>query len=85
MFSSVVVLSDCIIDQSVLMPEARIHENCRLKKVVIDRGCEVPAGMVISEDPVLDAKRFLRTENGVVLVTSEMINDLQNKNFKENG
>jgi len=77
MFSSVVISSDCEIDQSVLMPEARIRENCRLTKVVVDRGCEIPAGMVIGEDPVLDAERFLRTENGVVLVTSTMIENIQ--------
>ena len=33
----------------------------------------IPAGMVIGEDPVLDAKRFHRSDGGVVLVTSEMV------------
>ena len=77
MFSSVVISSDCEIDQSVLMPDVRVRENCRLKKVVIDRGCEIPTGMVIGEDPILDAERFLCTENGVVLVTQEMLDKIK--------
>lgn len=77
MFSSVVVSSYCNIDQSVLLPQSRVRENCKLKKVIVDRGCEIPAGTIIGEDPVLDAKRFHRTENGVVLVTAKMIDKLK--------
>jgi len=44
--------------------------------VVVDRGCSVPEGLVIGEDPVADAARFERTENGVVLVTEDMLNRL---------
>jgi len=41
--------------------------------VVIDHGCRIPEGMVIGEDPVEDARRFERTDNGVTLVTGEML------------
>jgi glucose-1-phosphate adenylyltransferase len=44
--------------------------------VVVDRRCTLPDGLVIGEDPVADAARFERTENGVVLVTRDMINRL---------
>ena len=71
MFSNVTVASDCNIDQSVILPGVTIGENCSLSKVIIDRGCEIPTGMVIGKDAILDAKRFLRTENGVVLVTKK--------------
>jgi len=53
-----------------------VSRNCRLKKVVIDRGCVVPEGLVVGEDPLLDAQRFERTEGGVVLITSEMLRKL---------
>jgi len=53
-----------------------VSRNCRLKKVVIDRGCVVPEGLVVGEDPVLDAQRFERTEGGVVLINSEMLSKL---------
>ena len=47
-----------------------------MRKVVVDRGCVLPDNLVIGEDPVLDAERFERTENGVVLVTRDMLNRL---------
>jgi glucose-1-phosphate adenylyltransferase len=44
-----------------------------LQKVVVDRGCAIPDGTVIGEDPVADAERFYRTDDGVVLVTPESL------------
>ncbi|GGE63334.1 glucose-1-phosphate adenylyltransferase [Massilia psychrophila] len=76
LFSNVRVHSFCHIDQAVILPRSEIGENCRLTKVVIDRGCKIPAGMVIGEDAELDAQRFFRTETGVVLVTCEMLEKL---------
>jgi glucose-1-phosphate adenylyltransferase len=76
LFSNVRVDSFCHIDQAVILPHCEIGESCRLTKVVIDRGCKIPAGMVIGEDPELDAQRFHRSETGVVLVTTEMLNKL---------
>jgi glucose-1-phosphate adenylyltransferase len=77
LFSSVRIHSFCVIDQAVLLPEVTIGRGCRLSRVVIDRGVEVPDGLVIGEDPVEDAARFERTENGVVLVTKDMLNRLE--------
>ena len=45
----------------------------QLRKVVIDRGCRLPAGLVVGEDAALDARRFERTEGGVVLITANML------------
>jgi glucose-1-phosphate adenylyltransferase len=76
LFSDVRVHSFCHIDQAVILPGTEIGESCRLSKVVVDRGCRIPAGTVIGEDAELDAQRFHRTENGVVLVTQDMLNKL---------
>ena len=76
LFSNVRVHSFCHIDQAVILPHSEIGEHCRLSKVVIDRGCKIPAGMVIGEDAELDARRFFRTDTGVVLVTCEMLKKL---------
>ena len=76
LFSSVRVHSGCTITQAVIMPGTEIGRNCRLTRVVIDRGCNIPDGMVIGEDAEMDAKRFHRTGNGVVLVTCEMLENL---------
>ena len=32
-----------------------------------DRGCRSPEGLVVGEDPALDAIRFYRSDGGVVL------------------
>ena len=76
LFSSVRIHSFCVIDQAVLLPEVTIGRGCRLSRVVIDRGVVVPDGLVIGEDPVADAARFERTDNGVVLVTKDMLKKL---------
>ena len=76
LFSGVRVHSYCVIDQAVLLPEVTIGRGCRLSKVVVDRGCSLPEGLVIGEDAALDAARFERTDNGVVLVTRDMLNRL---------
>ena len=48
----------------------------RLRNVVVDRGVEIPDGLVIGEDPHIDAQRFRRTDSGVCLVTRPMIDNL---------
>lgn len=77
LFSEVRVHSDCHIDEAVVLPDVTINRHCRLRKVVIDRGCEIPEGMVVGEDAVLDAQRFERSEGGVVLITREMLAQLK--------
>jgi glucose-1-phosphate adenylyltransferase len=43
---------------------------------VIDRGVDIPEGLVIGEDPEFDAKRFRTTEQGISLITQPMIDRL---------
>jgi glucose-1-phosphate adenylyltransferase len=47
-----------------------------LRNVVIDRGVRIPSGMVVGEDPELDAQRFRRTDRGIVLITQPMLDRL---------
>jgi len=72
-FSSVRVHSFCDIDQAIVLPNVTINRHCRLRKVVIDRRCTLPEGLVVGEDPELDARRFERTEGGVVLINADML------------
>jgi glucose-1-phosphate adenylyltransferase len=73
LFSNVRIHSFCNVDQAVILPNVTVGRNCRLRRVVIDRHCVLPEGLVIGEDPVADAQRFERSEGGVVLVTSDMV------------
>jgi glucose-1-phosphate adenylyltransferase len=43
---------------------------------VIDHGVVIPEGLVVGEDPDLDARRFRRTESGICLITQPMIDKL---------
>ncbi|WP_261380859.1 sugar phosphate nucleotidyltransferase [Oxalobacter formigenes] len=78
LFSKVRVQAFCNLDQVVVLPNCEIGQGSKLKKVVIDRGCRIPEGTIIGEDPELDAQRFYRSPNGVVLVTQEMFAKLYN-------
>jgi glucose-1-phosphate adenylyltransferase len=44
--------------------------------VVIDRGVKIPDGLVVGEDPELDARRFRTTGQGICLITQPMIDKL---------
>jgi glucose-1-phosphate adenylyltransferase len=59
--------------EAVLLPEVEVGRRARLTRVVIDRGCHIPEGLVIGENPALDDSRFYRSEGGVTLVTAEML------------
>ncbi|MGH7045890.1 MAG: glucose-1-phosphate adenylyltransferase [Stellaceae bacterium] len=73
MFSSCRVNSYARTCEAVLLPEVEIGRRARLNKVVIDRGCRIPEGLVVGEDPERDATRFYRSDGGVTLVTAEMV------------
>ncbi|MBT3011477.1 MAG: glucose-1-phosphate adenylyltransferase [Candidatus Thiodiazotropha sp. (ex Lucina aurantia)] len=73
LFSNVRVNSYSEVNETVVLPDVNIGRNCRISKAVIDRGCDIPEGTVIGEDPALDAERFYVSEKGVVLVTPEML------------
>ncbi|MFZ0255715.1 MAG: glucose-1-phosphate adenylyltransferase [Gammaproteobacteria bacterium] len=73
LFSDVKVNSYSWLADSVVLPEVDIGRNCRISKAVIDKGCVIPEGTVIGEDPEEDNRRFYVTERGVVLVTPEML------------
>ena len=58
------------------MPYVNVGRYARLKNVVIDRGVQIPEGLVVGEDPELDAKRFRTTAQGITLITQLMIDRL---------
>ena len=73
LFSQVRVHSFSNVQWSVLLPGVTVGRGARLNRVVVDRGCQIPDGVVIGEDPVEDARRFIRTESGITLVTRDMM------------
>jgi glucose-1-phosphate adenylyltransferase len=73
LFSNVEVHSYSTVEDCVILPDVSIGRNCKLKKVVLDKGCVVPEGTIIGYDPVADAEKYSVSPNGVVLVTPVML------------
>ena len=62
--------------QVVVLPDVTVGRKAKIKNCVIDRGVRIPEGLEVGSDPMLDAKRFRRTENGICLITQSMIDRL---------
>lgn len=79
LFSNVRVEACCSIHEAVIMPDTVIGRGARLSKVVVDRGCRIPDGMVVGEDAAEDDRRFHRSTTGVVLITKDMLAKLDSQ------
>jgi glucose-1-phosphate adenylyltransferase len=73
LFSNCRINSHARTSGAVLLPDVEVGRRAKLNKVVVDRGCHIPEDLVIGEDPELDARRFYRSEQGVVLVNADML------------
>jgi glucose-1-phosphate adenylyltransferase len=76
LFTGVKMGSFSSVSEGVILPYSNIGRGARLSRVIIDSGVRIPENLVVGEDPILDAKRFRRTENGVCLITKPMIDKL---------
>ena len=70
------VNSFATVENAVILPRVDVGRSARLRNVVIDAEVKIPEGLVVGEDPELDAKRFRRTEQGICLITQPMIDKL---------
>ena len=74
LFSHVRVHSYSNTEDSVILPDVEIGRHAQIERAIIDRGCVIPEGMVIGKDNDYDRERGFRvTDNGVVLVTPDML------------
>jgi glucose-1-phosphate adenylyltransferase len=73
LFSNVRVHAHSQVQDSVLLPNVEVGENCKINRAVIDKGCVIPDGLEIGVDPVSDRDRFHVSPDGVVLVIPEML------------
>ncbi|MBA4007533.1 MAG: glucose-1-phosphate adenylyltransferase [Erythrobacter sp.] len=77
LFTGVKIGSFSNVREAVILPYCNVGRGARLSRVIIDSGVRIPEGMVIGEDPELDARRFRISDKGVVLVTRDMMARLQ--------
>ena len=73
LFSNVHVHSYSHVEDSVLLPNVTVSRSVKLKRVVVDKNCIIPEGMVVGFDPEEDKKRFFVTDKGITLITPEML------------
>jgi glucose-1-phosphate adenylyltransferase len=73
LFSNVLVNSYAQVQDSVVLPNVEVGRYSRITRAVIDKGCRIPEGTVIGEDPAEDTRRFFVSPGGVVVVTPEML------------
>ncbi len=74
LFSRCVVHSYSTVNESVVLPEVDIGQNCRINRAIIDRGAIIPDGTVVGEDQDDDRERGFRvTKTGLTLVTPDML------------
>ena len=62
------------VKESVILPKVRIGRNCKLIRCIVDKGTVIPDNFEIGVNIDEDRKRFLVTEQGIVLVTPGMMN-----------
>ena len=73
LFSNVRVRSYSLVENSVILPDVEIGENCKIKNAVIDRGCVIPDGTRIGYEPESDKKTYYVSPGGITLVIPEML------------
>ena len=84
LYSSVHTHSYSVIEESVLLRGSDVGENCKLRRVIVDSECKIPAGLTIGYDKEQDiANGFRVTEKGITLVTKEMLAALAKKSAKK--
>ncbi|MDE2342600.1 MAG: glucose-1-phosphate adenylyltransferase [Betaproteobacteria bacterium] len=74
LFFDVHVNARSSVEDSVILPNVRIGENVSLRRVIVDRACVIPNGLQVGFNPQEDRKRFYVSENGVTLITPDMLN-----------
>jgi glucose-1-phosphate adenylyltransferase len=76
LFSDVRVNSYSYIEDSVLLPNVDIGRHVILKRVIVDKNCKIPDGLEVGVNIEEDRKRFRVSENGITLITPEMLGQI---------
>jgi glucose-1-phosphate adenylyltransferase len=60
------------VEDSILFEDVNIGRHCRIRKAIIDKHVEIPAGTSIGYDLDEDRKRFHVTDSGIVVIPKGM-------------
>jgi len=73
LFSKVRIGDGSLVEDALVLPNVVVGRHTVLKRVIIDKHCVLPDGIRIGLQPAEDRARFTVTEQGVTLVTPEML------------
>jgi glucose-1-phosphate adenylyltransferase len=62
-----------LLEDTAVLPGARVAPGARLSRAVVATGAIVPANLVVGEDPGEDARWFRVTPQGTTLITASML------------
>jgi glucose-1-phosphate adenylyltransferase len=60
------------VEDSILFENVNIGRHCRIRKAIVDKHVDIPAGTSIGYDLEEDRKRFHVTESGIVVIPKGM-------------
>jgi glucose-1-phosphate adenylyltransferase len=66
------VAEGTLLDESVVLPGARIGANCKLRRVIVDAGVEIPDGVSVGWQPAVPVES-MRTGGRVTLLSHSWI------------
>ena len=73
LFVNVRVERGSVIEDTLLLPGARVGRNCQIRRAIIDEGCVIPDGTRIGLNAAKDRKNYHVSAGGITLVTREML------------
>jgi len=56
------------VSESILFDDVEVGRNARLRRTIVDKGVEIPAGLTVGYDLEEDRKRFTVSDDGVVVI-----------------
>jgi glucose-1-phosphate adenylyltransferase len=65
--------SYAVLDHVVALPYVNVARHAQLTNCVIDRGVQIPEGLVVGEDRAEDERWFRVSDGGVTLITQDML------------
>ncbi len=74
--TDVAVEPGAVVEESVLLPNSVVGRGCRLRRVILDEGCRVPAGLAVGGSLQHDTLPLPRTPAGVTLLTADALDRL---------
>ncbi len=59
------------LERCVILPNVEIGRHCKLRNVIVDRNCKIPAGTVIGYEPKRDDNQYIVSAKGITLISDD--------------